>query len=187
MSNLKRLLENLLLTENYYSNPVSVYSVISRWQKAGDKLYDDDQPIMLPTEDIYPFREFDRTREGGRNTPEEWDQIVSWLETAGWDPKKPLHMLIGRDGGAKVGEGNHRIAIARQLGIKTIPVQFHFVWDKVVKDKLPSFNEGMNMPRGNKVWFAGSPSQEIKRLSNSVAKAHTSTRHQLVCKDLAKD
>ena len=186
MSNLKRLLENLLLTEGYYADAGSVHDVISRWQKAGDKLYDDAQPVMLPTEDIFPFREFDRSREGGRNSPEEWDQIVSWMKATGWDPKKPLHMLIGKEGGAKVGEGNHRLAIAKQLGIKTIPVQFHFVWDKVVKDKLPTYREGRRVAAGNKIWFAGSPSQEVKRLSNDIVKAHKSASHQLVCKELAK-
>lgn len=137
MSNLKRLLENLL-TEGYYGKDEfkSLEDTVSRWQNKGDKMYDEDVHAFVKLEDILPYKEYERSREDGRNSPEEWDKLMADME-AGWNPKKPAHVLIGKQGGTKVGEGNHRLAIAKQLGIQEIPVQFHFVWDKVVKDKVP--------------------------------------------------
>lgn len=189
MSNLKRLLENLL-TEGYYGKDEfkSLEDTISRWQSKGDKMFDDNVHAFVKLEDILPYKEYERSRERGRNSPEEWDDLVASMKEKGWNPKSPLHMLIGKQGGVKVGEGNHRLAIAKQLGIQEIPVQFHFVWDKVVKDKVPElYRESVgNKKPMNQVWFGGYPGPEVKRVSKDVAGSHKSASCQLVCKPLAK-
>ena len=52
-----------------------------------------------------------------------------------WDPKEPLQFEIGRKGGVKVGEGNHRLALAKELGISKVPVWFHYMSYKVTKSR----------------------------------------------------
>ena len=44
----------------------------------------------------------------------------------GYNPNYPIMLVVGRNGIVKIGEGNHRLAIAKQLGIKTVPVEFVF-------------------------------------------------------------
>lgn len=150
-------------------------------------MYDEDVHALVKIKDILPYKEYERSREHGRNSPEEWDDLVASMKEKGWNPKSPLHMIIGKQGGAKVGEGNHRLAIAKQLGIKTIPVQFHFIWDKVAKDKVPELyreSTGKKKPT-NKVWFGGDSSLEVKRISKDIAGSHKEATCRLICKKLA--
>ena len=106
MSNLKRLLENLLIEGCCYYGKnefKSLEDTISRWQNKGDKMYDEDVHAFVKLEDILPYKEYPRTREDGRNSPEEWDELMADME-AGWNPNKPLQLQIGRKGGVKVGK-----------------------------------------------------------------------------------
>jgi 2'-5' RNA ligase len=103
---------------------MSLEDVIQAWQKNGAKVYEDSGAHYSPKE-LVPYREYAWTREKARNSPEEWDALVEKMKS-GWDPKKPLSFEIGRAGGAKVGEGNHRLAIALKLGLTKIPVEFYF-------------------------------------------------------------
>jgi hypothetical protein len=64
-----------------------------------------------------------------------WDALKEDLRINGWDPKEPLQLEIGAEGGVKVGEGNHRLAIARELRMSKVPVWFHFMSGKVMKSK----------------------------------------------------
>lgn len=154
---LKRLLEKydkaLGLSEGYYgaSSSTSLKSVIDMWQKSGDKLYSDDMPLMIPVRDLMPHREFKWTRSKARSGiarvglkrvelsgPQKWDAMVADLKKNGWDRDEPLYFEIGRDGGQKVGEGNHRLAIADSIGIAKVPVVFMFKSGVVKKDRLES-------------------------------------------------
>jgi len=114
--------------------PIS--EVISLWQERSSKAYDRSMPVYYEPREIWPYREYTWTRERSRGGPMEvdgqyirlegpqkWDALVDVLQRDGWDPSEPLIFVIGHQGGAKVGEGNHRLAIAYQLGIK-VPVRF---------------------------------------------------------------
>jgi hypothetical protein len=114
--------------------------VAKRWAKHGDKAYDPEgEPWVFwyPIEEVLPYREYIWTRERARHSPEEWDVIKNSMVEHGWttsaeyrvkSPKSidPAHVIFGRNGYVKVGEGNHRLAIAKELGIKQVPVRFHF-------------------------------------------------------------
>ena len=123
------------LSEGYYreSKP-SLQSVIDRWQKDGDKLYDDAQPVMIPVRDLWPFREYTWTRNDARVSQEEWDKLKASLRTAGWKRGEPLYFEVGRSGGAKVGEGNHRLSISKAAHVREVPVRFVFKSGAVRKD-----------------------------------------------------
>lgn len=130
------LLEARVLCESYYAyKGQSVAEVIRRWQEEGDKLFDPPKQIrhkkhamyahgLVPVKELWPHREYTWTRSKARRSPEEWDKLAAQMDAEG--VQDPLHLMIGRRGGVKIGEGNHRLAIARELGMKTLPVVFHF-------------------------------------------------------------
>lgn len=145
-----RVASRWLHTASYYEwKPgISLDEVIRRWQENGDKTYDD--VAMLPTHDLWEHREYTWTREKARSGyahvrgesvwlsgPQKWDALMEDMRDHGWNPNDPLHLMIGRKGGVKVGEGNHRLAISREIGISQVPVQFQFYSQTVTKSKMP--------------------------------------------------
>jgi len=119
-------------------------TIIARWQDDRSKL-DTHTPILLPLADLWPHREYTWTRTTARSGfatvngqrqdlsgPVKWDVVLTSMEK-GWNPDEPLIFYVGTTG-AKVAEGNHRLAIARTLKIKRVPVQFEFIQGKVSKD-----------------------------------------------------
>lgn len=135
---------------DYYSlsdHPgLGLEEVIRLWQEESQKLYDDDQPLMIPVRDLWSFREYNWTREDSRpghltvggklldlTGEQKWDVLTEELKAHGWNKDRPLQFIIGRKGGAKIGEGNHRLAIARKLGVQAVPVSFGYYTSPVVK------------------------------------------------------
>lgn len=126
------------LSEAYYrivkgaTPPVS--EVVERWMR-GDKLYDERVHGYYPLRDLWPLREYTWTRSTSRAGvldgedlpgPEKWDRLVASMRRSGWDPNQPAQIQVGKDGKAKVAEGNHRLAVAREAGIREVPVVFIF-------------------------------------------------------------
>lgn len=143
-----------------YETGTPLQTVIDRWQKprpglnsrghtfAPQKVYDHSMPVMLTVRELWPLREYTWSRDKARggharikgktvnlSGPLKWDALKEGLRINGWDPKEPLHLEIGAEGGVKVGEGNHRLAIARDLRMSKVPVWFHFKSGKVMKNK----------------------------------------------------
>lgn len=109
---------------NWYYNlapgtPVS--TVAKLWASEGKKAYDDSMPQDYNPDDLWPYREF--TRDVGVSYD---PSIKASLMANGWQSDRPCHISLGRDGSIKVGEGNHRLALSRILGITKVPVVFHF-------------------------------------------------------------
>lgn len=144
-----RYIRALSKTAAYYElEPgTSVDEVLRRWAEDGDKAYDHSMPVWYSPRDLRRYKEYNWTRENSRpgnaivngkrvhlQGPLKWDAIAEDLRIRGWDIKEPLHMQVGRNGKAMVGEGNHRLAIAEQLGLSKVPVLFHFR-QKVEKEK----------------------------------------------------
>lgn len=141
-----------------YEPGLDLQTIIDRWQKQRpgkdrrgnplprQKMYNDSMPVYLSVRELWPFREYTWTRENSRSGfarvksktvmldgPLKWDALKEDLRANGWDPKEPLHLEIGKEGGVKVGEGNHRLALAKELGMSKVPVEFHFKSRKVRK------------------------------------------------------
>jgi len=117
----------------------SIKEVIERWVENGEKAYDRSMPVWYSPREVWPHREYTWTRDNARGGyakvkgksvdlpgPLKWDALGIDLKARGWDPTEPLHLSIGKNGKAKVGEGNHRLAIAREVGLSKVPVFFHF-------------------------------------------------------------
>lgn len=141
----------------HYEPGTPLQTVIDRWKdrpgtdRRGQplprqKVYDDSMPAMLSVRELWPLREYTWTRENSRGGfakvngkkvelpgPLKWDALKEDLLAHGWDLNDPLRLEIGVDGGVKVGEGNHRLALARELGIDRVPVWFDFKTYKVRK------------------------------------------------------
>jgi hypothetical protein len=135
------------------NNPPVIQDVIDRWV-AGDKAYDPDDSYhaLYSPEELWPYREYtwnadtaggtevmgsDKTSyqdkwhfvpmddEGQIVGHAQWDHMYRELQSKGWNKNKPAYVEIGKNGVAKVGEGNHRLSIAKELGIP-VPVLFGF-------------------------------------------------------------
>lgn len=83
----------------------------------------------MPTESLWRYREYTWTKEKSRYSasgdPSRWDRLVQSLTTEGWKESDPAIFEIGyEDKHAKLGEGNHRLAVARQVGLAKVPVRF---------------------------------------------------------------
>jgi hypothetical protein len=119
----------------YYRNAGSLREVIRRWRQDDEKLYDDEMPLTFSPKELWRYREYTRTRSTGMRTPEEWDELVDSMR-GGWKKDDPLILHVGKKGGVKVGEGNHRLAIAMAKGLKRVPVRVLFYDGKVTKTKM---------------------------------------------------
>lgn len=137
-----------VLAGAYYrlSQGSPIPEVIRRWQEDGEKAYDNSMPQKYRAQDVWPYREYTWTRDNARggdaevggqlvwlDGPLKWDALTRELKGRGWDPSSPLYIQIGRKGGVKVGEGNHRLAIARTLGLP-VPVFFEYFDGRVIKE-----------------------------------------------------
>ena len=103
------------------------------WQ-AGNKAYDPDSTFSSQERDYHafysvkelePYREYDWGPAKHRGSQAEWDKLMNSIKK-GFDPEQPLVVQVGKNGVAKIGEGNHRLAVAKELGILQLPVYFMF-------------------------------------------------------------
>ena len=151
---LRKIIKEALLSEGYYEiQPgMGLPDILKRWI-AGDKAYDPDNGYFhgyFSPEELWPYREYDWSRESasgidvigrdkkpyadkwsmiddeeGNIGAQKWDSMVKKMKSSGWITRDPAVVQVGRNGKMKVGEGNHRLAIAKELGID-VPVRFIF-------------------------------------------------------------
>jgi len=114
--------------KEYYTLPKrpKLADVIRRWcrrKEAGEDHY----YRMVPVKDLWRYREYTWSRGAARRNREEWDELKQSMAEEGWNTDNPLLFTIGQKSCVSfVGEGNHRLAIARDLGITHAPVRFIF-------------------------------------------------------------
>lgn len=92
----------------------------------------------VPVEFIWEYREFDRCDDGQDNIKgnDYISRLADEIKTNGI--KEPIILQI--DGGkALVDEGNHRLCIARKLGLETVPV-------KILKKPFGGINKSKAKP-----------------------------------------
>jgi hypothetical protein len=106
---------------------LTVADIVRMWRDKNEKIHEMSMPYMMDADDLWNYREYDWGRENNRymNT-EYWDELAASMKN-GWDKNRPLWLTVGKDGVGVVGEGNHRLAIFRQLGNPTqVPVRISF-------------------------------------------------------------
>lgn len=132
---------------------ITVKEIIQKWID-GDKIYDYSMPVMMDINDLWKYRDYTWTKDTARSGfgtlykdgekrkelpgHEKWETLKNSLNS-GWSRNEPLHLIVGKDGKAKIGEGNHRLAIWKELGNKTVPV-FIFFYSQIYQTSDSSYN-----------------------------------------------
>jgi len=94
---------------------------------------DVDMPYEFPVEEVFKYKEYDRTpgspQEKYRDNGEHYNQLKAKIAKDKKIDSLWLTMDKQSNGDVQVflGEGNHRIAIAKELGIKTVKLNIKFI------------------------------------------------------------
>ncbi len=89
---------------------------------------DEIAQARYPLGELYPYRDYDWTRKHSRLSDRGWAALKRSLRTHGWLADAPAFLVIGKDGCVVVGEGNHRLAVARELDDPSLLVPVHFLY-----------------------------------------------------------
>jgi hypothetical protein len=116
-------------------NPPRLKDILNCWARNNMMIYDSNVNTMKPAyyslEEVAPYREYQKDKLRYLQYPdglERYKQLKQQIAEEGI--KTPIIVFFGRNGVAKVGEGNHRHQIATELGLDRIPVRFVF-WGEV--------------------------------------------------------
>lgn len=127
--------------KHYRISDESIQDVVERYVKYGDEVRGSAPHAFYSVKDLWPLREYTWTRDTARSGhvpiesggymdlsgPEKWDWLMADMKRNGWRAdQQPLILVVGKEGRVKVAEGNHRLAIARKLGLRKVPVVFEF-------------------------------------------------------------
>ena len=108
-----KLIDVLFETKNRTDQIIQ--STLRVWVEDGKK--GEEGPYWFPPRELFRYREYHR-----RSRPD----LQKSMRKKGFDPKYPIRLEFGRNGEVKVGEGNHRLKTAIQLGLDEVPVIFRF-------------------------------------------------------------
>lgn len=122
-----------------------IKEIVRRWVEDVEKPYD-PHVKLYPLREVWPHREYSWSAKENREGPDQWSAILDFLSRKGWDPNEPAIMIVGSDGSTKLGEGNHRLAASRELGIRQIPMRFIFVEGKVTKNPQRGYGKSIPYP-----------------------------------------
>ena len=100
--------------------------VLDCWAKNDAKLYDHSMPVMISTRNLSKYREYPAHKLRNKTDSQKYKALKNEILKDGI--REPLYVIVGKDGSAKIGEGNHRHNIALELRIPKVPVMFAF-WD----------------------------------------------------------
>jgi len=111
-------------TPYYYniSDGWPIEDIIAQWAEDGRKVYESSMPVYYRPEELWPYRDYDRVPP---------PQLIASMRREGWRKHDPAIIIVSRQGHAYLGEGNHRLAAAIELGIQ-VPARFVF-WQQSKK------------------------------------------------------
>lgn len=72
---------------------------------------------IASTSDIFP-----NERNGGYRTVEQINELTNYIKSNGIE--NPIEVKINKDGNIEAVNGNHRLKIAKQLGLKEVPIKY---------------------------------------------------------------
>lgn len=157
-----------------YDKNMSIIDIAKAWSNKGEKLYDPELPkryhAIKTWRKLWPFKATDRSNKKNRlsgrakddsgeselmDADKKWKTLIVDMIKNGWDRDKPLMIKIGKNGNICVAEGNHRLAIAKEIySLKgkdiSIPVKFLF-YNKVDCGKNISQLQEMSAMGGGSV------------------------------------
>lgn len=139
----------------YYktSKNTPLKKIAKRYYATGDKLYDvdwvrGDYHIMAPVKDLDSIKEHNWSRKKSRRSAEDYEELYQDIKNNGI--QQPIQVFLYQyENRAVLGEGNHRLAIAKELGIKKIPTVFTF-WKGTKPEKDEGFDKIMDKFKADK-------------------------------------
>ena len=125
-ASLRRIASNFDFKEYYHYAPeMTIDQIQDRWVNENAVIDSHDMPFMVSVEELWPYREYEWTRDQARLEPDEWDALKESM-SQGWQEGSWLTLNIYKDGRIILEEGNHRLAIAEELGMEEVPVSIWF-------------------------------------------------------------
>ena len=117
-----------LLKEHYRTSKVTIEGIAKLYAEHDYKLVDNILEMEFPVKELDKYKEFKRTSTKGNLSEEDWDKLKADIKKQGIKDYGILSLNKQRGGDVKVtlGEGNHRLAIAKELGIKKMKVRLYF-------------------------------------------------------------
>lgn len=126
-----------------FDEGMSLQYLLCRWVHGHDKLWSDRDIKTLPSGAYYhglvPWQDLWQHRHIGRPLDK---RLLEDVSEHGF--KNPVHVYLGENGNIMVGEGAHRVVVAKELDVP-LPVMFHFrtAVEKAKPEKLsPKYTDG---------------------------------------------
>tara|TARA_Y100000296_G_C5150948_1_gene246372 strand:- start:845 stop:1333 length:489 start_codon:yes stop_codon:yes gene_type:complete len=126
---MKLLFENWrgYLKENSYAldydKPLTIEEVIESWIE-GNQPYTEDIHTVYPIDSLLEYRDID-WHEGQNPYPSGgFESLARHIKKKGIP--EPIIIAVGKNGQAKISKGNQMLMIAKQMGLKELPVKFIF-------------------------------------------------------------
>jgi len=112
------------------SDTMRLQTVVDMFTKA-NKAFADNVTINVPVKDLHNIREYDREMiDGftGKNTAEEMAEMEADIKKNGITSAGVVTLNRDKNGTvtAIMGEGNHRLSIAKKLNIPVMPVRIYY-------------------------------------------------------------
>jgi len=128
------------------NNPPPIEHILKCWVENNayvkDSSINNQTPAYYSPEELVPYREYERDRLRSDVGGKYFHELKKSIAEEGI--REPLIIFFGKNGLAKIGEGNHRHEIAMSLGLSRIPVRFIF-WQNVTMtepiEDIPEPNE----------------------------------------------
>jgi hypothetical protein len=141
------------LNEEWYrpKTNATVGDIAKRYYEQGDKAHEYLKTkaghaftVVATVKELDKYKEYDWSRTKFRKMdiePEYWDKLVKEIKKDGI--RNPLTIILYKHEPkrAKIGEGNHRLGIAKEIGLKDLPVRFEYWMGNEPKKKDKSDRE----------------------------------------------
>ena len=114
-------------TQYYEVSPqenITIQEILDCWVNNNGKIYDHSMPIMISTQDLADYREYQTSELRNSTQSQKYIALKDDIQQRGI--QEHLVVIVGKDGLAKIGEGNHRHDIAVELQIPQLPVWIEF-------------------------------------------------------------
>jgi len=117
-----------LLKEHYGNSKMTLDNIIKLYAEHDMKLTDNLLEFEFTVKELDKYKEWKRTRNDSNLSTDEWDEMKADIKKNGIRDYGVLGMYQKRNGDVLtyIGEGNHRLAIAKELGIKKMKMRLFY-------------------------------------------------------------
>ncbi len=114
------------IIETKYNHPINLTDIIRLYCDHNIQ-FTSDIILLLSVNEVNDVREYARDKHiySSKNTPEEYEELMEDIKLNGFKKCGRIRMTRNNDYtvGVILGEGNHRLAIAKQLQLDVMPIR----------------------------------------------------------------